>query len=66
SSQFYFYTVKKWLKDVKWTSESSKQWQEYYNNAPRLSIFIRAGQLQIENLTVLPQYQDFKSVQCEK
>ncbi|CAF0926306.1 unnamed protein product [Rotaria sp. Silwood1] len=65
-SQFDFYTARKWLHDLIWTTESSKQWQEYYNNVPRLSIFTRAGQIQIENLTVLPEYQDFKPVQCQK
>ncbi len=49
----------------KWTPELSKQWQEYYDTAPRLSVFASAGQLKVEPLGLLPKYKDLEVVQCQ-
>ncbi|CAF3793088.1 unnamed protein product [Rotaria sp. Silwood1] len=66
SAPFDYFAAKKWFLDLKWTPESSKQWQEYYNKAPRLSVFARAGQFETEPLDAVPKYQDFEPVQCQK
>ncbi len=51
---------------MKWTPELSKQWQEYYNTAPRMAIFAQGGEYGHEILDTLPKYQDLKPVQCQK
>ncbi len=62
---FNYQTVRQQLVNRKWTPELSKQWQEYYNTAPRLSVFASAGQLKVEPLGLLPKYKDFQVVQCQ-
>jgi hypothetical protein len=52
--------------DRKWTPELSKQWQEYYHNAPRLSIYSRDGEYHNEYLPILPKYKDLEPVPCGK
>lgn len=49
----------------KWTLESSKQWQDYYNTAPHLTYYNTNGSFQMEPLQTLPTYQDIQSVQCQ-
>ncbi|CAF4119878.1 unnamed protein product, partial [Rotaria sordida] len=66
SAPFDYFAAKKWFLDLKWTPESAKQWQEYYNKAPRVAVFAGAGQFEAEPLDTLPEYQDFKPVQCQK
>ncbi|CAF1097122.1 unnamed protein product [Adineta steineri] len=38
------------LRDLKWTPESVRKWQEFYDNAPRLLIGGRAGSYTLEEL----------------
>jgi len=52
--------------DRKWTPELSKQWQEYYHNAPRLNIYSKDGEYHSEDLQILPKYKDLEPVPCEK
>ncbi|CAF1258772.1 unnamed protein product, partial [Rotaria sordida] len=66
SAPFDYFAAKKWFLDLKWTPESAKQWQEYYNKASRVAVFAGAGQFEAEPLDTLPEYQDFKPVQCQK
>jgi hypothetical protein len=63
-SKFDFEHAKEWLLDIKWTPELVAQWQEYYNTAPRLSLFIRGGHFESEPLGILPKYQDLKPAFC--
>jgi hypothetical protein len=65
-SKFDYNVTKQWLLDFKWTSESSKQWQEYYNTAPRTIIFSRGGKYESETLDILAKYEDLKTIQCQK
>ncbi|CAF4186234.1 unnamed protein product, partial [Adineta steineri] len=54
------------LRDLKWTPESVRKWQEFYDNAPRLLIGGRAGSYTLEELPRLPEYIDLKPSECKK
>jgi hypothetical protein len=41
------------------------QWQEYYNNAPRLSLLVREGHFESEPLGLLPKYRDLEPTLCK-
>lgn len=56
--------VRQFLMERKWTSELSKQLQDYYNKAPHLSYHDAMGSVQTEPLNNLPAYQDMPIVQC--
>ncbi len=49
-----------------WTPELSQQWQQYYNTAPRMSIYTQGGQFQFEDMNTLPTYKDFDPIICQK
>ncbi|CAF4071354.1 unnamed protein product, partial [Adineta steineri] len=65
SSAYDMEHAKEWLLDIKWTPELAAQWQEYYNNAPRLSLFVRDGHFVIEPLGLLPKYRDLEPALCK-
>ncbi|CAF3997847.1 unnamed protein product [Adineta steineri] len=65
SSAYDMEHAKEWLLDIKWTPELAAQWQEYYNNAPRLSLFVREGHFVSEPLGLLPKYRDLEPTLCK-
>ncbi|CAF1097141.1 unnamed protein product [Adineta steineri] len=54
------------FRDLKWTPESVRKWQEFYDNASRLLFGGRAGNYTLEELPRLPEYIDLKPSQCKK
>ncbi len=50
----------------KWTPELAQQWQQYYNDGPKLSAYAQGGQFQVEYFETLPKYKDLEPVSCEK
>ncbi|CAF2851452.1 unnamed protein product [Rotaria sp. Silwood2] len=66
SSKFDYQEIKQWLLDLKWTPELAVQWQKFYDDAPRLSVFARNGQFEDELLDQPPKYEDFKPAECSK
>ncbi|CAF1219237.1 unnamed protein product [Rotaria magnacalcarata] len=54
------------LLDVKWTPALAIKWQEFYNNASRVNYFGSAGHFEEEFFSVLPKYEDLKSLGCKK
>ena len=64
-SKFDFEHAKQWLLDLQWTPELATRWQEYYNNAPRLSLFVRGGHFESEPLGLLPKYRDLEPALCK-
>jgi hypothetical protein len=54
------------LLELKWTPESVKGWQEFYNNASRLVFFGKAGNFSYEVLPTLPKFRDLKPPPCKK
>jgi hypothetical protein len=65
-SKFDLQHAKQWLLDRKWTPQLTRQWQEYYNNAPRVSLLVREGHFVSEPLGLLPKYQDLEPALCIK
>ena len=63
---FDYSTAVKWLYNLKWTPELAEQWQDYYNNGPRMVTFTRAGKSDYAPLPTLPKYKDLEPVQCQK
>ncbi|CAF3448817.1 unnamed protein product [Rotaria sp. Silwood1] len=55
-----------WLRNLKWTPELAVQWQEFYNDATRLLLYGRSGQLQRQILQGIPTYKDFQPDICRK
>ncbi|CAF0775985.1 unnamed protein product [Adineta ricciae] len=66
SSPIDYKQVKDWLLTKNWTSESTKQWQNFYERAPRLVIYGKSGYFQDQMLSTLPTYEDFKAEECHK
>ncbi len=54
------------LLELKWTPESVKGWQEFYNNASRLVFFGTSGNFSFEDLPILPKFQDLKPPTCNR
>jgi hypothetical protein len=52
--------------ELKWTPESIQQWQEFYNDAPRVVIFGQTGNFSFENITKLPEFKDLKASECKR
>ena len=49
-----------------WSEESVGRWQDFYDTAPRVLIYGGAQSLIFQNLSKLPEYEDFKPVECKK
>ncbi|CAF2458331.1 unnamed protein product [Rotaria sp. Silwood2] len=56
--------LRQWLRNLQWTSESTVQWQEFYNNATRLLFYGRSGQFQNQILQGIPTYKDLQPDIC--
>ncbi|CAF2373598.1 unnamed protein product [Rotaria sp. Silwood2] len=65
-SSLDYATLGKWLKELKWTSQSITEWQQFYNNAPRVVMVGRAGQFDYINLAKIPEYEDLKPTECKR
>ena len=53
-------TLRDKLLELKWTPDSIREWQEFYNNASRVLYFGGSGNFTGEYLPRLPQYKDLK------
>ena len=58
--------LEEWFMNVKWTPESTTQWQEFYNKAPRVILFNRQSQFELKNISSNPLYEDLKVEPCKK
>ena len=47
-----------------WTSDSTIQWQNFYDRAARVVMHGKSGFLKSQILPVLPTYEDLKSETC--
>ncbi|CAF4000838.1 unnamed protein product [Rotaria sordida] len=56
--------LKQWLLARTWTSESTIQWQNFYDRASRVVIYGGSGHLDSQILPVLPTYKDLKHETC--
>ncbi len=65
-SDFNYTVFENTLLELKWTPESVKGWQEFYNNASRLLIYGKSGNFSYEDLPTLPKFQDLKPPTCKK
>jgi len=57
-------TLRQRLLDLKWTPESTREWQEFYNNASRFVFYGQSGNFSSENLPRLPQFKDLQPAEC--
>ncbi|CAF3650969.1 unnamed protein product [Rotaria sordida] len=59
-------TLRKWLKELKWTSQSIIEWQKFYNDASRVVLTGRAGNFDFIDLPKLPEDEDLKLTECKR
>ncbi|CAF3387948.1 unnamed protein product [Rotaria sp. Silwood1] len=65
-SSLNYQALGKWLKELTWTPDSVIQWQEFYNDAPRVVMVGRAGNFDYINLTKIPEYEDLEPTKCKR
>ncbi|UJR14303.1 hypothetical protein I4U23_001293 [Adineta vaga] len=58
--------LKEWILAKKWTTDSAKQWQNFYESASRNVIYGRSGYFQSQTLSNLPTYEDLKTKECHR
>ena len=49
---------------IQWNSQLHQDWQNFYDNSPRLATFGRSLRLQGIPFQKLPEYQDLNPDQC--
>lgn len=54
-----------WLLQRKWTKDSAKEWQEFYNEAPRVMFAGHTADFIIEKVPQIPRYIDLKDETCQ-
>ena len=54
------------IQNIKWTSIKTAQWQEFYNNAARLTVVGGGLSLNMITLPSIPKYVDIKEVKCSR
>jgi len=54
-----------WLLQRKWTKDSAKEWQEFYNEAPRVMFAGHTADFIIEKVPQIPRYTDLKDETCK-
>jgi len=52
--------------ELKWTPESIRKWQEFYNNASRVIFSGASSNFSMETLPRLPKYEDLKPPNCKR
>ncbi|CAF4866020.1 unnamed protein product [Rotaria sp. Silwood1] len=55
-----------WLLNLTWTPERAVQWQEFYDTTSRVLMYGASPNLQFNNMSRLPKYEDLKPVPCTK
>ncbi|CAF1310464.1 unnamed protein product [Rotaria sordida] len=55
-----------WLHNLTWTTESTAQWQEFFDKAQRRIVYGREGQMESKILPTIPKYEDLKVELCNK
>jgi hypothetical protein len=54
-----------WLKELKWTPELKRKWQEFYNKGLRRIILGGANNFETNLELPLPEYEDIKVEPCQ-
>lgn len=57
-------SFKQKLMSIQWNSQSREEWQNFYDNSPRLATFGRSLRLQGIPFQQLPEYEDLKGDEC--
>ena len=52
------------MTSVSWTPELAVQWQHFYNNAPRISLYGRSVYFNYTILPKIPDYVDLNQTNC--
>lgn len=55
---------KNYLHGLSWTTQRSREWQEFYNVSPRQQVIAGDGSFQQETIETVPVYQDLIEERC--
>ncbi len=59
-------SIRKWLLERQWTTQSIADWQTFYNSSSKTLIYGNGGNITLFDLPKLPDYKDFKPDECKK
>jgi hypothetical protein len=59
-------SIKQWLFDRQWTTQSIADWQTFYNSSSKTLMYGGGLNFTGVDLPKLPEYQDFKPYECKK
>jgi hypothetical protein len=57
-------TFAHWLRNISWTPELKRKWQEFYNKGSRRIIIGGANHLETDQEYIIPKYEDLKEEKC--